>query len=183
MGRTARLGADTDAIDLINFLMWQRTHRSFACGKQFITDHNNGLCSTAVCYWQQFKQHDEWSNGNPSRGTERIFIRGAGQDGHTWDGSKFWTLCFEMQYSDEKLPDAPDGIIGRCLKPALLKPPSDFPVRGPERFLSPDGTLLYTNTHTGDIHKFTGSEMIVDAGTHHLFWSSTYNGGIVGELV
>ena len=151
--------------DLERFLIEANEH-GYASGNPGVKEEDG---STTIVYppegdvdsWS-FKDH--FYGGEPYGGQEVIFR----------DGRPYWTMVYYGSVYEE----ADLKRVYAFLQKALIQPQEGIPVRGPVRFQ--DAGMLYKNSTEGDLHKFYGSEYILDEAGDELYYAY-YVGGLVDQ--
>jgi len=111
----------------------------------------------------QWESHDNFFGGEPYGGRTVVFYK----------GKPVWMMVYYGWVNEGIDPDP----VYTILRAALMHMPSDAPFRGPKHYK--DGTLLYSNTWTGAVDRFSGEERITDG--ENLIYKATYMGGWVDK--
>lgn len=90
----------------------------------------------------------------------------AGEEALWRDGKPFWAMNYVGRVTGE-------GFSGDLLKAALMNVPADKPFRGPAHY--EDGGYVYECEVSGDVHWFSGREMIMLDGVQ--IYECIFHGG------
>jgi len=121
--------------------------------------------STSLIFEEgSWRYHDNYFGGEPFGGREVVFLQNK--------------PIYLMVYYGQVIETASDfEDVYRVLQRALSLIPEDRPFRGPESYK--EGDFSYTNTSTGDIDSFFGTETISRAGRE--IYTARYVGGFIDQ--
>jgi len=119
--------------------------------------------STTIPYETgDWKSHDNFFGGEPYGGRIVVFYKNV----------PVWIMVY-YGWVAEGIEANP---VYDVLKGALMQMPDAAPFRGPGEYTN--GELVYTNSWTGDVDRYSGEEQIKD-GAGKLVYRANYFGGLV----
>jgi len=120
--------------------------------------------STTIPYIQgDWKSHDNFFGGEPYGGRVVVFYK----------EKPVWIMVYYGWVAEGTATDP----IYAILRSALKAMPEDAPFRGPKEFK--EGDLIYSNTWTGDVDRYSGEEQITQG--EKLLYKANYMGGLVDQ--
>jgi len=110
---------------------------------------------------EDFTYVDTYFGGEVDSGQERVLYK----------GKVVWVMAYRGGSLDPKLSGEAFDFLKKCIS----KIPSEFPARGPRKFV--EGNWKYKNKWKGDIESFTGEEYVYYNGKKICF--RNYLGGLI----
>ena len=150
-----------DTANLLRFLRDAHQH-GYAAGRAARHRREADHSTTITHETKEWAFHDNYFGGEPYGGRSVVFRK----------GKPVWMAVY---YGRVEGPPAEVQPVYSFLQRALLLPPEDFPVRGPEEFY--DNALAYRNAHHGVVRAFRGEETIHHRGER--VYTAWYSGGLV----
>jgi hypothetical protein len=122
-------------------------------------DHSTSINFQA----EPWRSHDNYFGGQPYGGRMVVFYN----DQPVWIMTYYGWTCGNL----------PAKTAYAALQNALLQMPANMPLRGPALYT--EGAFCYTNTWSGELERFSGTETITHNGA--LEYQGSYLGGLVDQ--
>jgi hypothetical protein len=136
---------------------------TYAAGDAAIKTAEPDKSTTLIFEDGDFKYHDNYFGGEPFGGREVVFLH-----------NKPVYIMTYYGWVDDSVTDSKE--VYSVLQKALSLIPEDHPYRGPQEYR--DGNLVYKNSSSGEIDRFSGHETICNAE-----WETLYEAKYIGGFV